>query len=181
MKKGLGIVMATLATPTAIGVLFVILTLLGVGWFADKDWNLVFSNVEMYAMVAAPIALIMSLVTGIPIGNRLAKRGRTRPATFLVLGLTLGALPFLLFDGYVVAYEVVRSFRHGVSDSFWGIAPSMRRLLGEIPVAILWLGLGSWCGAWSALAYWSVVYRGSPSNIGMQPPAADAAAADAGR
>ncbi len=181
MKKGLGIVMATLATPAAIGVLFTILTLLGVGWFADKDWNLVFSNIEMYAMVAAPIALLMSLVTGIPLGNRLARRGRARPAAFLFLGLTLGALPFLLFDGYVVAHELVRSFRHGVTDSFWGIRPTIRRLLGDISVAMYWLGLGSWCGAWSALAYWSVVYRGAPSNLGMQPAAADAAAADAGR
>jgi hypothetical protein len=171
MNKGLGIVTATLATPVAIGVLFMILTLLGVGWFADQDWNLVFSNVQTYALVAAPIALVMSLLTGLPLGNRLARRGRPRPVAFLVLGLTLGALPFLLFDGYVVAYEFVRSFRHGVTDSFWGIGPTMRRLVGDIPVAMYWLGLGSWCGAWSALAYWSIVYRGSPSNISMQPTA----------
>lgn len=99
MNKGLGIVMATLATPAAIGVLFVILSLLGVGWFADQDWNWVFRNVETCALVATPIALVVSLLTGVPLGNWLAKRGRTRPGAFAVLGLALGALPFVLFDG----------------------------------------------------------------------------------
>jgi hypothetical protein len=161
--------MATLATPTAIGVLFIVLTVLGVGWFADKDWSLVFTNIQTYALVATPMALAVSLLVGIPLSNRLAKQGRARPVTFVALGLTLGALPFLLFDTYVVAYDIVRSLRHGLTDSFWGIAPTTRRLLGDLRVALYWLGLGSWCGAWSALAYWGVVYRGSPSNSALNP------------
>ncbi len=179
MRKGVGIVLATLATPAAIGALFIILTLLGIGWFADKDWTLVLSNVQTYAVVASPLALVVSLFVGMPLGNRLAKRGRTGPTAFLILGAVLGALPFLLFDAYVVAYEVVRSFRFGLADSFWGLGPMMRRLLRDIPVATYWVGLGSWCGAWSAVAYWSVVYRGSLSNQRMQfaPAAPDRPAA----
>lgn len=181
MRKALGVVTATLATPIAIGVLFAVLTFLGVGGSADKGWKVVFMNIATFALLAAPIALVVSLLAGIPLGNRLARRGYVKPSAFLLLGAMLGAFPLLLFDGYVVAYDILRALRHGVTDSVWGIGPTLGHLLGDIPVAIRWLGLGSWCGAWSALAYWRVVYRGSPSHFGIQAAAADVAAPDAGR
>jgi hypothetical protein len=166
MRRNIGIVAATAATPSAIMVLFVILALCSVWPFAGRDWGNVFLSVQILALVATPLALVMSLGIGRPLGDRLAKRGRTHPVAFLLLGAALGAFPFLLFDACVVAFEVVRSLWLGPTDSFRGVGRTARRLLGRTPVATYWVAMGSWCGAWSALAYWGVVHRGVPSGSG---------------
>ena len=162
MRKALGIAVATAATPIAIAALFVILALLGGGWFADKGWKLVATSVYTYTLVAVPMALVLSLLVGMPLSSWLAKRGNTRPRAFFILGAAIGALPFLLFDFYVIAYDLLRAYRHGLTDDFWGVLPTLGRFVVDIPVATYWLALGSWCGAWSALAYWGVVYGDGP-------------------
>ena len=169
MKTGLGVLAATIATPVAIGVAFALLTVAGLGWFADKRWGLVVSNMVMYAGLAAPIALILSVVAGVPSARYLAKRRRTRALQFVLLGALIGIVPFLFFDIYVVATALLSAQRNWPNNEFLGVRGTSERLIDSLPVALYWLALGSWCGAWSAFAYWLVVHGGSPSNIPLQP------------
>lgn len=159
MRKAFGIVAATLAAPVAIAVAFTVLRVLRVGWFAGKGLGLVATNIAVYAGFAAPIALGVSLLAGLPLATWLARRGRSRAIHFVLLGASLGALPFLLFDAYVVAYELVAAFRH--EDELGRV---VRRFLADVPFALSWLALGVWCGVWSSLAYWLVAVPSSPSR-----------------
>lgn len=146
----LGLLAATVATPLAIAAMFGTLFYLQVGWFAGKDTRLVLENIQLYAMLSAPIALFVTLAAGGPIAHQMAHRERGGPLRCVVLGAILGALPFLLFDGYVMGTNVLLY----VSSS-----PDREAVL----TAVRWAGLGSWCGMWSAAAYWTVAIRGRSS------------------
>jgi hypothetical protein len=181
MKKALGVIAAAMATPLAVGVLFALLALLNVGWFAGKGWGTIASNIYMYSIFGTPIALGAALVLGLPIAGRLERRGRVWAHQFALAGLVLGAVPFLVFDLLVVGQQLY--FAATRPEAFhaevFGVPATLRRLFRDVPTAAIWLGLGMWCGVCSALAYWVVVYRGSPSSLGLQPPVANAPAADA--
>lgn len=143
---GLGLLAATCATPAAIASLFSALFYLQVGWFADKDWRLVLDNIQLYAMLSSPVALFVTLAAGGPIAHQLAHRGHVGPGRHLLLGAALGAMPFLLFDGYIIGTNILLDVRP-VPD------------LDDVLVAARWAVLGSWCGVWSATAYWAVAIR----------------------
>jgi len=143
---GLGLLAATCATPAAIASLFSALFYLKVGWFADKDWPLVLENIRLYAMLSAPVALFVTLAAGGPVAHQLAHRGHVGAVRHLLIGAALGAMPFLLFDGYIIGTNILLDVRP-VPD------------LDDVLVAARWASLGSWCGFWSAAAYWVVAIR----------------------
>ena len=67
-------------------------------------------------------------------------------ATAALTGAALGAMPFLIFDGYVIGMNLLL-----LADT-----PYTRETL---VTAARWAALGSWCGLWPALAYWAVAVR----------------------
>ena len=172
VKKALGVVAATITAPVALAA-FVIVDnflqpLLSFGWIPAATWGTVWSTIEFQASIAIPIASVVSLLGGIPLGNRLVARGRTRPLNFVVLGAILGSVPLLLFEVPQIAGGIVQVFRHMTGNGTGEIASKTRVPVFGMRFALHWLIVGAWCGAWSALAYWVVVYRGSPSNYAFQ-------------
>ena len=146
MRIALGLLVATIATPLAIGLTFGGAYLLQVGWFAGRDADLVFDSIELYAALSAPVALFVTLAAGGPIAHQMSHRGHDGLAKCVLLGAFLGALPFLLFDGYIMATNLLL---------YVNPPPNFDNVLA----AVRWAALGSWCGMWSATAYWTVAIR----------------------
>jgi hypothetical protein len=150
MHIALGLLAATLATPLAIAAMWGALLYFQVGWFEDQDARLVVENIGLYAMLSAPVALFVTIAAGGPIAHQLAHRGHRGPAKCILLGAFLGALPFLVFEGYIMGTNLLLY-----------VSPSPN--LEDVLTALRWAGLGSWCGMWSAAAYWTVAIRGRHS------------------
>jgi hypothetical protein len=143
VRVALAIGQATLAVPLAVAVF-----LMGIAIVTGQDWRVAVTGVYMFGVVATPVALLVTVCAGAPLGARLAKRGRLGWTHFVKLGMVLGAVPLLVFDLYIAGYEIVRN----------GLV--LGRLMNYLPDAFTWLVLGAWCGGWSAMAYWAAAYRG---------------------
>lgn len=146
IRMGLGLLAATCAAPAAVAVLFTSLYLLQFGWFAGQRIDIFLDNTRLYAIMSAPVALFITLAFGSPISHRMAHDGRRAWWRHGLIGLALGAAPFLLFDGYNIGTRLLLDARP---------APDMEVVyrMGR------WATLGSWCGLCSATAYWLVVIR----------------------
>ena len=146
MRIALGLLASTIATPLAIAVIWGALWYAQVEWFEGKSAQAVFESIRLYAMLSAPIALFITIAAGGPIAHQLAHRGHRSPVKFILLGAFLGALPFLLFEGYIMGTNLLL---------YVSPAPN----LDNVVTAVRWAGLGAWCGMWSATAYWTVAIR----------------------
>jgi hypothetical protein len=146
MRIALGLVAATSATPVAIAILFGALSGLQLDWFAGKSWPETIDTMVLYGTFSAPVALFMTIAVGSPLAHRLAQLGHRRLAYHAMVGMILGAVPFALFDGYIIGTNFLLDVRP---------APNFDTVLA----AARWAALGSWCGLWSACAYWLVVIR----------------------
>lgn len=147
MRIALGLLAATLATPLAIAIMWGALWYARVEWFEDKQAGAVLESIRLYAMLSAPVALFVTIAAGGPIAHQLAHRGHHGPFKCILLGAVLGALPFLVFEGYIMGTNLLLH-----------VSPSPD--LDNVLIAMRWAGLGSWCGMWSAAAYWTVAIRG---------------------
>ena len=143
---GLGLLAATCAAPAAVALLFGALFLLQVGWFAGQRQTTVIESTRLYAIMSAPVALFVTLAFGSPVAHRLAHGGRRGWWRYALLGLGMGATPFLLFDGYNIGTRLLLDMRP---------APDMDTYLRMAR----WAALGAWCGRWSATAYWFAAIR----------------------
>jgi len=146
MRIALGLIAATCATPLAIATMFGALYLLQIGWFEGKIWSTVAGNISLYATFSAPVALFVTIAAGSPLALRLKHLGHARFGRHAMIGVILGAAPFVLFDGYIIGTKLLLDVRP---------APD----IDTVMTAVHWAGLGSWCGLWSAAAYWLVVIR----------------------
>ena len=147
MRIAFGLLAATVATPLAIAVMWGALWYAQVEWFEGKDLQVVLESIRLYALLSAPIALFITIAAGGPIAHQLALRGRRGLVRSILLGAVLGALPFLLFEGYIMGTNLLLY-----------VTPSPN--IDNVLTALRWAGLGSWCGIWSATAYWTVAIRG---------------------
>jgi hypothetical protein len=142
----LGLLAATAAAPAAVAVLFGALYLLQIGWFAGQDQADVFDRTRLYAMMSAPVALFITLAFGSPIAHRLVHGGHRAWWRHALLGMALGATPFVLFDGYNIAVHYILDMRP---------RPDAETYLRMVR----WAALGAWCGLSSASAYWLLAIR----------------------
>jgi hypothetical protein len=99
--------------------------------------------------VAMVVAFAMTLLLGMPIANALDRRGRGGCGNIVWLGALLGALPFAVFDLYVIFAELGRH----------SLALAAATLFKDLPRALTLAALGATCGATSAWTYWSIVLR----------------------
>jgi hypothetical protein len=142
-RVGFGLLAATLATPIAMAAVFLGRWRFEGGAWANQPWEVVQDRILLYAMLSAPVALFLTLGFGAPLTHRRAELGRATALRTALTGAALGAMPFLIFDGYVVGMNLLL-----LADT-----PYTRETL---VTAARWAALGSWCGLWSALAYWLV-------------------------
>lgn len=147
MRIALGLLASTIATPLAIAVMWGALWYAQVEWFEGKPAEAVLESIRLYAMLSAPIALFITIAAGGPVAHQLAHRGHGSLVKCMLLGAGLGALPFLLFEGYIMGTNLLLY-----------VSPAPNR--DTVLTAVRWAGLGSWCGIWSAAAYWTVAIRG---------------------
>ena len=150
MRIALGLLASTVATPLALAIMWGALWYWQVEWFEGKTAEAVIESIRLYAMLSAPIALFVTIAAGGPIAHQLAHRGHRNPLKFFLLGAVLGALPFLLFEGYIMGTNLLLY-----------VTPSPN--LENVLTALRWAGLGAWCGMWSAAAYWTLAIRGHRS------------------
>jgi hypothetical protein len=143
IRVGFGLLAATLATPIAIAVVFLARWRFETGAWASQPWPVVEDRILLYAMLSAPVALFLTVGFGAPLTHRRAELGRATALRTALTGAALGAMPFLIFDGYVI----------GMNLLLLASEPYSRETL---LTAARWAALGSWCGFWSALAYWVV-------------------------
>jgi hypothetical protein len=148
MRIALGLLAATLAAPLAVAAMFGILFWLEFGWFEGRNVAEVLDSIRLYAILSAPIALFMTVAAGGPIAHQVTHRGHRGAMKCILLGAILGALPFLLFEGYIMGTNLLLY-----------VTPAPN--LDNVKTALRWAGLGSWCGMWSATAYWAVAIRTS--------------------
>ena len=146
MRIALGLLASTVATPLAIAVMWGALWFAQVEWFEGRPAEEVLESIRLYAMLSAPIALFVTIAAGGPIAHQLAHHGHRGPGKCILLGAVLGALPFLLFEGYIMGTNLLLY-----------VSPSPN--LDNVLTAVRWAGLGSWCGMWSAAAYWAMAIR----------------------
>lgn len=160
MRIALGLIAATCATPVAITIVFSALYSLQVGGSEGQSWGLVADNIRLYGVFSMPIAFFVTMAFGGPLAHRLAHLGHLGVGRHAMVGVILGAAPFLLFDGYIIGSELLLNARP---------APDIESVMS----AGRWAALGSWCGLWSACVYWLVVIRpgGSGANaVGQTRP-----------
>jgi len=146
MRIALGLLASTIATPLAIAVVWVALWYAQVEWFEGKSIQAVVESIRLYAMLSAPVALFITIAAGGPIAHQLVHRGHRGAVKCILIGAVLGALPFLLFEGYIMGTNLLLY-----------VTPSPN--LDTVLTAVRWAGLGSWCGMWSAAAYWAFAIR----------------------
>jgi hypothetical protein len=147
MRIALGLVASTLATPLAIAVAWFVLWYAQVDWFDGKPLAAVTESIRLYSMLSAPVALFITVAAGGPVAHQLAYRGHPGLTKCLLLGAVLGALPFLVFEGYIMGTNLLLY-----------VTPAPGR--ENVMTALRWAGLGSWCGMCSATAYWTIAIRG---------------------
>lgn len=150
-RVALGVVAAAAATAVALGVAFIGAWRTEFGSFAGQDWPYVAERLRIYITLGAPVAAFFTLGFGAPLTHRRLELGRASALRTALTGLVTGALPFLLFDGYILGINLLLLVKDPYS------AESIR-------TSLLWAGLGGWCGLCSALAYWMAVVPG------WQPP-----------
>lgn len=146
IRTALGLLAAMCAAPAAVVVLFAALFYFQAGWFAGQDTAAVVERTRLYALMSGPVALFVTLAFGGPVAHRLAHIGYMSWWRHALLGMALGATPFLIFDGYNVVTRLLLDMRP---------APNLQTYVSMAR----WAGLGAWCGLWSALAYWAVAVR----------------------
>jgi hypothetical protein len=152
----LGVLAATAATPAALGVAF------GAAWYFDVEglggqpWQYVADRLRVYILLGAPIAAFFTLAFGAPLTHQRMTMGRAGAIRTGLTGLVTGALPFLLFDGYIIGMNMLLLASEPYTDE-------------TLIAAARWSGLGAWCGLCSSLAYWTAVVPGSEPHPSTQP------------
>jgi len=146
IRVGFGLLAATVATPIAMAAVFVARWHFETGGWASQPWSVVQDRILLYAMLSAPVALFLTVGFGAPLTHRRAELGRATALRTALTGAALGAMPFLIFDGYVIGMNLLL-----LADDPYSRA--------TLITAARWAALGSWCGFWSACAYWLVAVR----------------------
>lgn len=146
MRVVLGLLAATVATPAAMAAVFLARWHFETGGWALQPWPVVRDRILLYAVLSSPVALFLTAGFGAPLTHRREELGRATALRTAVTGAALGAMPFLIFDGYVIGMNVLLLVDEPYSRE-------------SLITAARWAALGSWCGCWSAFAYWVVAVR----------------------
>ena len=159
MRRVFGVVLAVLTTPVVFAVVLVVLSWFGQGPSLAPSRLAAAGLQGLFALFALPLAAAVALALGLPLALQFERRGVRGLRPYLLLGTALGVLPFVLFDLYVVGYELLAAVRRGPGDSSFGLFAALARQVRAAPRALAWLALGGLCGAVSAAAYWTVAVR----------------------
>ncbi len=148
LRIGLGLLAATAATPAALGLAFATAWNLDLNGLGQQPWPQVVERLRVYIILGAPLAAFFTLAFGAPLTHQRMHLGRATALRTGLTGLITGALPFLLFDGYIVGMNLLLLVDEPYTPA-------------SIQSSLRWATVGAWCGLCSALAYWMAVVPGT--------------------
>lgn len=147
VRRMIAVLLAPLATGIVYALIFAVLAVFQTEAFSQGALLATAIDIALWAGVAAVVAFAMTVLVGLPLAISLEKRGRDDLRDMVLLGAMLGALPFVVFDVYVVVGELGR---HTTLSAASGV-------FNDLPRALALAALGVSCGAASGWTYWSIV------------------------
>jgi hypothetical protein len=156
------VISASLAASVATAVfLIAYLSAVGSGSFDGPGWLiLIVKYIYRPALVVAIVAVIFQLKVA-PVLTGVGDCGATR---FMLLGGVLGAVLPVAYEACSTKRLLTRAVVQQPLTGVHGYLPTMDDGLGTL----FWIAVWTWCGAWSALAYWCALrwgFRGADSMI----------------
>jgi hypothetical protein len=148
MRRIVAVLVAPLATGVVYALIHGVLVLFQIESFSGRAVLVTVLDIALWSGVATVAAFAMTLLVGMPLEISLERRGRGDLGDIVRLGAILGALPFVLFDAYVVFAEL----------SHHATIAAASGLLKDLPRALALAGLGASCGTASAWTYWSILH-----------------------
>jgi hypothetical protein len=148
VRRIIAVLLAPLATGVVYALVYGALVLFQIESFSARALLATAPGIAEWSGVATIAAVAMTLLVGLPLAVSLERRGRDSVRDIVLLGAMLGALPFVLFDAYVVFAELDR---HPTLAAVSG-------LFKDLPRALALAGLGASCGTASAWTYWSILH-----------------------
>ncbi len=146
MRVIVAFLVAPLATPASIALVFLIAFVFRVGWFAGKPLGLVASNILTYTSFAVPLAYAATLVLGVPV-YFLVRRRRTLMLTYAAaIGAAVALAPLFAWFAMVVISDGIRA-HSALGDSIW------------------WTFLFAISGASSGALFWAIALRRPDSTV----------------
>jgi hypothetical protein len=166
-RLALAALVAPLAAPLAIYPVFGVANLLGIKPFAsggNVHWT---SKASSIWLAVALIAYAITLVAGIPLTIRLRRRARATIGRVTLVGVVLGATPF------VVTY-VLMLVAPGVSALLYpqdtpAFARAVRGLLDGAPIGLVWLCSGMLCGGLVSALFALIALASTGPQTAPQP------------
>jgi len=175
----IGFLVAPFATPFAIWLSFSLLYILGVENFRGRSYGSVLTGTSVFSAYAIPLAAIVTLVGAVPTFYFLNRRQLIDLRHLFLAGIILGLLPFVLFFAWVALQEWWSSITFfGWSDPNFGIAATIRKQIGDLDTAAIWLILGATSGVSASVLFWVIAVR---NNLYVQQTSNYPLQADGGR
>jgi hypothetical protein len=148
VRRIIAVLVAPLATGVVYALVYGVLFLFQTESFSGSVLLATALAIALWSGVASVAAFAMTLLVGMPLEISFERRGRGDLGDIVRLGAILGALPFVLFDAYVVFTELSH---HATIAAATGLFKDLPRALGLA-------ALGASCGGASAWTYWSILH-----------------------
>jgi hypothetical protein len=148
MRRIIAVLVAPLATGVIYALVYGVLLLFQIESFSGRVLLATALAIALWSGVATVAAFAMTLLVGMPLEISLERRGRGDLDDIVWLGAILGALPFVLFDAYVLYTELSRHAAIAAAAD----------LFKDLPRALALAALGASCGGASAWTYWSILH-----------------------
>jgi hypothetical protein len=148
VRRIVAVLVAPLATGVVYALVYGVLLLFQIESFSGRVLLATALAVALWSGIATVVAFPMTLLVGMPLEISLERRGRGDLGDIVRLGAILGALPFVLFDAYVVYIELSRQATIAAATG----------LFKDLPWALVLAALGASCGGASAWTYWSILH-----------------------
>ena len=159
-----GFLVSPMIIPFTIWVVYSLCYLVHVPGFAAYDYSTVRGWASTMSFIAVVIGYLITIVFAVPGFVLFRRRGWSKGRHYLTLGACLGALPFVAYDVYALAFDLICTVSMGWRHSFFGIAPTFLRVVHQLPVATGWLGLGASCGISVSMLFWLIAVRDRKSG-----------------
>ena len=149
-RLAVGFVVSPLVIPIALFVVFGSASVLGVRKFPASSLSELVQRTAALSTLILIIGYVVTFFVAAPITAWLLHRGKATKGRLLLFGVSLGGVPFLVYFGYVAAWELWRAAGFPADTPVLGVWDTIGRLAGDGPEALVWLTAGIACGGATA-------------------------------
>jgi len=154
-----GFLVAPLIIPIALLSVFTVASYVDIPKFRARDFAELLSRTLGFSVLVLIIGYLVTLLIAMPVVAWLLGRGQATRTRILALGAGLGGLPFLVYFGYVVVWELGKAAGYPLDAVGLGLWARLDRLSRDVPEALVWVTAGTTCGVATAGALWVLVFR----------------------